>query len=623
MQNKYLTENSRIADAYMNMYARPLMTNESEGVSVRTLGHAPAGRRVLRGNMPSRTGSKLGPRKILPFEKRDVQPAGYRSGAMSPVLRGRGQKVHKCGMVRKVTNNWISKGGVEFSGGLRDKLAPGKVMPFEKRDSYQTSIGKVRGVKDFSKVSRVRRVRESEEVDDMEDIEVLSDQEGCPDCENRDEVLGLVLTAFDQIYDNLSDDDKETVDEVRGEIEGIINPDEDGGDEDDGDDDEDLGESVVNEGFWGGVGKGFQKTGRAFKQVKRALGRGRGFGYARDVARLIKKADATPGGLTAAEKETLGKYIEAYKKAGGSEEALNDYVKRLTGNKIDFSKGTIKKLTAKEMTALGDEAAKKAAVEELEQNMGQLGHPVGRGVARTAVGAGAAMGAGYGLAGGEEDSGKKETDKKDDDTPDGKKPHNKNTKMTAEEKEKQQYAGTARETPQASRTEDGVSIGSDMSRKIAAEIVNHEEQLRRARGLSDGNGASSSSGGFSLGSILKDAIGGIGALPGQLITGASDAVKGAVGLNTSAMNDREHANRMELEKEKALRDLDYEHAKRMRGLEGGETSNAADVAADGVSAAEPPARKTKPYPAAVAAYEKGLSEPDRPYPSDGGNKTVG
>ena len=125
------------------------------------------------------------------------------------------------------------------------KLGVRKVLPFEKRDDRPTSIGRIKGVRDVSKVSKVRGVHESDEELELIDVET------CEGCSEKDELLDLVLTTFEQIYDNLSDDDKETVDEVKAEIESVLNPeDEDDEDEEidgDFDDDEDIGESVVNE----------------------------------------------------------------------------------------------------------------------------------------------------------------------------------------------------------------------------------------------------------------------------------------------------------------------------------------------------------------------------------------
>lgn len=182
LNRKFMTENARITDAYAQMYARRGVnesSNDGNGNLLRSL----RGQLPIDGTGSPRTGSKLGVRKVLQFEKRDDRP---------------------------------------------------------------TSIGRISNVRN---VSVVKGLKESiDDFEDIEDTETIS----CEGCDKRDEVLDLVLSTFEQIYDNLSDDDKETVDEVKVEIESVLNPEDDDEDEDDVDGDfedeeEDIGESVVNE----------------------------------------------------------------------------------------------------------------------------------------------------------------------------------------------------------------------------------------------------------------------------------------------------------------------------------------------------------------------------------------
>ena len=224
---KFMTENARIADAYSQMYARCGINESGDSGNGNLL-------RSLRGQLPidgagsSKTGSKLGARKVLPFEKRDSKNC---CGHSVPMKKTFGYGRIKTGPVdtRKIEHIVPS--------GTGSKLGARKVLPFEKRDCCPTSIGRISNVKN---VSVVKGVRES--FDDFEDIED-TEMSACDGCDKRDEVLDIVLSAFEQIYDNLSDDDKETVDEVKTEIESILNPD----DEEDVEDVEDVEESVINE----------------------------------------------------------------------------------------------------------------------------------------------------------------------------------------------------------------------------------------------------------------------------------------------------------------------------------------------------------------------------------------
>ena len=236
MQNKFLTPTARITDAYMQMYRQSARVNESTNGNGNLL-------RSLKGSLPiegkgsPRTGSKLGVRKVLPFEKRDARNTCGHSVPMKKTFGNGKVKTVNVARGESIRHDIPSKTG--------SKLGVRKVLPFEKRDDRPTSIGRIKGVRDVSKVSKVRGVHESDEELELIDVET------CEGCSEKDELLDLVLTTFEQIYDNLSDDDKETVDEVKAEIESVLNPeDEDDEDEEidgDFDDDEDIGESVVNE----------------------------------------------------------------------------------------------------------------------------------------------------------------------------------------------------------------------------------------------------------------------------------------------------------------------------------------------------------------------------------------
>ena len=204
---KFLIENARITDAYASMYARRNISESSEN-DEKTCRNPLKGELPIDGTGSSKTGSKLGVRKILPFEKRDERSSVV---SMTPPVK--------------------------------DIEPPKKVG-----ESFEDDV------EDF----------ENDEVVDT-DSEDGVEADDCERCGKCDEVLDLVLNAFEQIYDNLSDDDKETVDEVKAEIETFLNPDdeddndededvenddeEDGEDEEEIEDDDSIGESRINEGI--------------------------------------------------------------------------------------------------------------------------------------------------------------------------------------------------------------------------------------------------------------------------------------------------------------------------------------------------------------------------------------
>ena len=345
MISKFLTENARITDAYMRVQKAEVSESaksKGNGNLLKSL----KGQLPIDGKGSRRTGSKLGVRKVMPFEKRDSKPC---CSSKVPLKKTYGNGLVKSdklvGGTKTVKHEIPSKTG--------SKLGVRKVLPFEKRDEKPTSVGRIKNVKDVSKVSRVslKKLGESfEEIDvtsdggdDVEDDEVTS----CEDCSRKDELLDTVLLAFDQIYDNLSDDDKETVDEVREEIELVLNGDEDDDidDEDEDEDEDDINESIINEAGVNPIKameKVLQKSKNTFAELKKmASVYGKEFRSAEEIEKYI--ADAKASGKTVPNEGELLKHAKILKDYQSTyEDLLADVLRGNSLNRNAFQRGLSK-----------------------------------------------------------------------------------------------------------------------------------------------------------------------------------------------------------------------------------------------------------------------------------------
>ena len=235
VNRKFMTENARITDAYLQVRSKEI--NESNGNLLKSL----RGSLPIDGEGSSKTGSKLGVRKVLPFDKRDARNCCGHRAPMKKTF-GNGRVMAGPTDTRNIEHFEPSKTG--------SKLGVRKVLPFDKRDEHPTSIGRISNVKD---VSAVKRIRESiDDIEDFDGVDYTSETDNSVELTN---LLETVLTVFEQIYDNLSEDDQETVDEISGEIENTLYPDD--SDEDIDEEDFDIGESYIVEA---GARKPVRKT---------------------------------------------------------------------------------------------------------------------------------------------------------------------------------------------------------------------------------------------------------------------------------------------------------------------------------------------------------------------------
>lgn len=121
-------ERESIASAYSKMYA-PKRMNESccKVKKVNDVEKKEVSKLPTKHCEPSKTGSKLGVRKVMPFDKRDPKPSCAHCAPVKKVEKAGVKKVEKLvGGTKEVKHKVPSKTG--------SKLGVRKVMPFDKRD---------------------------------------------------------------------------------------------------------------------------------------------------------------------------------------------------------------------------------------------------------------------------------------------------------------------------------------------------------------------------------------------------------------------------------------------------------------------------------------------------------
>lgn len=651
MQNKFLTSTARITDAYMHMYGSRRV-NESKSLDKNgNLLKSLKGSLPIDGRGSSKTGSKLGVRKILPFDKRDAKNTCGHSVPMKKTFGNGKVKTINVAKGKSIRHEIPSRTG--------SRLGVRKVLPFEKRDDRPTSIGRIRNIKNVGKVSKVRCVHEStenkirrEEIDEeinrlfdeaeslkkdikgyykgskigseiLNDsffnelnslyrdlngkIEALSkakdalaafDNEYANECLNavgyqlsesvdddvdddvdvdgeeeyesddssdKDELLDLVLTTFEQIYDNLSDDDKETVDEVKEEIESVLNPGDEDGDSDDGFeyDVDDIDESMINE--------------RAGRRGRNRRG-GRNGRRGRNRAEGAELRDAQREEAAREESQSDAQREEAASESPREGTELTDT--EISAAKAEFDK-RIRDRTQEIISEkrCSDKAARIQAIRELVPGFWRKHYMAAKagGLKEWLIGIGvpAALlsGVGAGIAMSDSGDGNRENQRPEDG---GAKVKKQDVADKGDPYAPQRPVTPSTATPPPGGEDTRLKSFMDneyirqtypelYKKKLMADYNMRADEFERLgkRGIGQQERNQEQSSSQSRG-FLGDTVDAVTDTPRKLV----DTLKGAIGLNTSDMNDREHRNRLDIERRKAYMDQDYEHAKRMKELNG-------------------------------------------------------